>query len=233
MSTSNSYSFDPTFAQVLDEAFERAGLDPATISERHILSAKMSINLLFTEWTVKDADVLYRVLPDTETVVATTTYFSPQTGTFDIDGLVVNYNSAGTDIRLSRMSREDYLELPDKTQTGRPTQYYVDQSNLNAPRVYLWPIPDATCVFTYDSLRYTQTPGLLGETMDVHRPWLEALMSGLALRLAEKYKFDRVGFLTPRYMGAYQDARRAGSGNSQVSISGRGFGSPGRTRRRV
>lgn len=232
MATSGSYTFDPTFAQVLDESFERAGIDPSTISHRHIASAKMSINLLFVEWTAKDADVLYRVSQDTETVVAASTYFSPPTGTFDIDGLVLDYNSAGTDIPLARMSREDYLMLPDKEATGRPTQYYVDQSNLNAPRIYIWPVPAESCAFIYDCLRYVQTPGLLGETMDVHRPWLDAMMAGLAYRLAMKYSLARVALLKPIYDEAYAIARRAGSGNSQVMISGRSFGAPGRTRRR-
>jgi hypothetical protein len=231
MTTSGVTAFDPSFAQVLDESFERAGIDPSTISHRHIASAKLSINLLFTEWSVRDADVLYRVTQDTETVTSGTSSFTPQAGTYDVDTLVMEYASDGKDLPIARISREDYLMLSNKDQTGRPSQYYVDQSTLNAPRVVLWPVPAATCVFTFDCLRYVQTPGRLSETMDVHRPWLDAMMAGLALRLAKKYNLPRVAMLDTEYRDAYAFARRAGSGNSQVILSGRSFGHPGRTRR--
>jgi hypothetical protein len=231
MTTSGTFSFDPSFSQIMDEACERAGIDPSTISSRHINSAKMSLNLMFTEWVVRDGDALYRVDQDTETVVASTTYFTPQSGTMDLIDMVVDYNSEGSDIPMTRMSRQDYLELSDKDETGRPTMYYVDQSNLNAPRVYIWPVPDQSCTFTLDTLRYVETAGRLSETLDVHRPWLDACCAGLALRLAQKYQLNRVPLLQPAYEQAYDLARRAGGGKSQVVISGRGFGRGGRMRR--
>lgn len=232
MTTSGSYAFNPTYAEILDEAFERAGVDPGTISQRHINSARMSVNLMLQEWAVRDGDMLFRLLQDTETVPAATASFTPVTGTFDIVDMVANYNSAGVDMPMTRMSREDYLNLADKDEQGQPKNYYVDQSTLNAPTVYIWPVPDASTVFTFDCLRYAETPGLLSETMDVHRLRLEALCAGLAFRLAAKYNLDRVALLKPLYDEAYAIARRAGSGSSRVVISGRGFGSAGRTVRR-
>ena len=230
MATSGSLSFDPSFAQIMDEACERAGIDPGTISSRHINSAKMSLSLMFTEWVVRDGDALYRVDQDTESAAAGITYFTPQAGTMDLIDMVVDYNASGSDIRMSRMSRQDYLELTRKSQTGRPTMYYVDQSNLNAPRVYIWPVPDQACVFTFDTMRYMETAGRLSETLDVHRPWLDACCAGLALRLAQKYQINRVALLKPEYEQAYALARRMGGGKSQLIVSGRGFGRS-RTRR--
>lgn len=233
MTTSGSYTFDPTFANLLDEACERAGIDPASVTARHINSAKMSLSLMFTEWVIRDGDALYRIDEDAETVAASATYFALQAGSMDVVDLVLDYNSEGTDIPLARISRQDYLLLADKDQTGRPSMYYVDQSNLNAPRVYLWPVPDQECSFKVDVMRYVETAGRLSETLDVHRPWLDAVCAGLALRLAQKYKVERVALLEPLYEKAYAFARRAGSGNSQVTIIGRGFGRSTRTRRSV
>jgi hypothetical protein len=231
MTTSGSFAFDPSVASFLDEAFERAGLDPISINERHIRSAKASLNYMFIEWVTQDGDALYRVANSSSTVAAATTYFSPPAGTVDLLDMVQNYNSSGTDIPISRASREDYLNTPLKTTTGRPVYYYVDMSNLNAPRVYLWPIPDATIIFTYDYMRWMNTVASMGETLDLQHPWLEAAVAGLAWRMAAKYNPDRVAMLKPLADNAYRIARRSGSGNSRVVIASYGFGTP-RYRRR-
>lgn len=232
MTTSGSFAFDPSFANIMDEAFELAGVDPSSISQRHITSAKLSLNLMFNEWVARDGDALYRVGNATASVAAAETYFALASGAMDIVDAVCNYNSEGKDIPLTRMSRQDYLELPTKTQTGRPSQFYVDQSNLNAPRAYLWPVPDQACSITYDYMRYVETAGDLSETLDIHRPWMAAVANGLALRLARKFNMARVAMLEAVAEQSYLIARRAGSGNSQIVIGTRAFGSGGRMRRR-
>lgn len=232
MTTSGSFAFDPTFANLMDEAFEQAGIDPSQVSQRHITSAKMSLNLMLTEWVARDSDCLYRIASGTASVAAAETYFALASGAMDVVDVVCDYSTDDRDIPMSRMSRQDYLNLSDKTETGRPTHFYIDQSNLNAPRAYLWPIPDAACTITYDYMRYVETAGSLSETLDVHRPWLAAVASGLALRLARKYNLQRVPMLEAAAERSYMIARRAGSGNSQIVFSGRAFGAGGRTIRR-
>lgn len=232
MTTSSSYTFDPSVASLMDEAFERAGVDPQTLTHRHIISAKMSLNLMFTEWAAEDTDALYRDANSTATVSSGTNYFNLTSGAIDVLDLVMKYNGGTTDISLARSSRQDYLLLANKTQTGQPSQYYVDVSTLNTPKVVLWPVPDATCNFTYDYMRFVQTVTSLGETTDMQRLWLEAVAAGWASRLAQKYNVARVPLLMPIADRAYRIARRAGSGNSRVVITGRGFGASGRMRRR-
>lgn len=231
MTTSSSYSFDPNFASIFDEAAERAGLDPATLSSRHVRSAKMSLNLMFTEWAARDGDSAYRMDELTSTVTAGVNYFDPATGVFDITDMVVTYNSQTNDVPMVRIGRQEYLNIAHKTDAGQPNQYYVDQSTLNAPRVYLYPVPDATCVISYDCMRFNQTLRSLSETLDVNRLWLDAVAAGLALRLAEKYNQARVSYLEPKAEGAYRTARISSKGRADVMIGSYGFGSGMRRRR--
>jgi hypothetical protein len=232
MTVSGSFSFDPSVASFLDEAFERAGIDPATITPAHIISAKRSLNLMFTEWVAIDGDALYRDANSQSTIISGASTFTLPAGGFDILDLVMAYNGETTDQPLGRWSRQDYLSLANKTQTGRPQNFYVDVSTLNTPTVKVWPVADATCIFTYDYMRTVQTIVGISETTDVQRLWLEAVASGLAMRIAMKYNVARLPMLMPMADRSYKIARRAGSGNSQVIISGRGFGSSARTRRR-
>jgi hypothetical protein len=234
MTTSSVYLFDPSFAGLLDEAAERAGIDPRSLTAEHIQSAKMSLNLFLTQWVARDGDALYRNATSTTSVAASTSTFVLPTGAWDIisDDMMLAYNGATSEIPIARMSREDYLRIPNKTQTGQPNQFYVDRQIINSPTVYLWPIPDAACVFRYDYMRTMQILQTIDQTIDVEILWLDAIASELALRLAKKYNVQRVPLLQGDAMESYRVARRAGSGNSQVSFSFRGFGVSGRTRRR-
>lgn len=231
MTTSGIYTFDPSVAALLDEALERAGIDPAKASGRHIRSAKMSLNLMFTQWAARDGDCAYRVDRLSSTVASGTNYFDPATGVFDIVDVVVEYNNSGTDIPMTRIGGQEYLNIADKTVTGQPAQYWVDQSNTSAPRVYLWPVPDATCDLTYDVMRYTMTVQTLADTLDINRLWFEAVASGLALRMAEKYNAARVSYLAPKAEEHYREARAGSKGRADVLIGARGFGHGMRRRR--
>jgi len=224
MATSGSYTFDPSFAAILDEAAERAGMDPADLNQKHIASAKMSLNLMFNQWQALDGDPLYRIAQGTQAVTAGTNTYALPVGAYDILDMMIDVDNMSSDQPLRRISRQEWLNISDKTQDGDPTVYYVDQSTLNAPMIYLWPVPEAALTLTYDYMRYIETLGAISETLDIHRPWLEAVVTGLAQRLAEKYNLDRVGLLETRAKEAYMIARRAGSGNSRVILTGRSFG---------
>lgn len=194
----------------------------------------MSLNLMFTQWVVQDGDALYRNATTTNTLGVGVNSFALPTGAWDIisDDMMLAYASDPQEIEVARMSREDYLRLPNKTQSGRPTQFYVDRQTINLPTVYVWPVPDASCIFRYDYMRVMQIISQLSDTFDVERLWLDAVAAGLALRIAKKHNVQRVPLLTGDAAESYTLARRAGSGNSQVTLSFRGFGASGRTRRR-
>lgn len=230
MATSGSYTFDPSFASLLDEAAERAGIDPATLSHRHINSARTSLNLMFTAWQARDGDPVYKVETASATMTSGDDDFTLTTGAYDILEAVIDVGGSGSDTPMQRVSRNEFLNLSDKDASGSPHLFYVDHGTLNTPTCFVWPVPDASVTITYDYVRFTQTVGSLAETLDVQRLWLDAAAAGLALRLAEKYNIQRVGYLKPVAEEAYQIARRAGSGNSRVTISARGFGRA-RTRR--
>lgn len=234
MTTSGSYAFDPSFAGLFDEACERAGIDPRSTVHDHISSAKMSLNLMLTQWAVYDGDALYRNAEGSQSLGVGVSSFALPAGGWDIIGndLVLAYNGESTTAPIARMSREDYLFISNKTQTGRPTQFYVDRSVLNTPTVFVWPVPDQVCALSFDYMRTIQTVTSLSETFDVEKLWLDAIASGLALRLAKKFNVNRVPLIEGDAIDSYKLARRAGSGQSQIVFVTRGFGATGRTRRR-
>ena len=50
MATSDTVAFRPDVEEIIAEAFERCGIDPQTQTGYKAVSARRSLNLLFSEW---------------------------------------------------------------------------------------------------------------------------------------------------------------------------------------
>ena len=77
------------------------------------------------------------------TSAATTTVSAVQDltdvqSTIDILSTVVTRD--GTDFAIDRLSRSEFLNIPTKTQTGRPNQFFLDRQIT--PVLKIWPVPD-------------------------------------------------------------------------------------------
>ena len=129
MATSNTVAFRPDVEEIIAEAYERCGIDPQTQTGYKALSARRSLNLLFSEWANRGINY-WAVKQQTLTLVngQTTPYTLPE-GTIDIMDAVIR-DSAGTDTSdqiVNRVSIADYNQLPNKTSLGKPSQYMLDK----------------------------------------------------------------------------------------------------------
>ena len=71
--------------------------------------------------------------------------FTNVRSTIDILSAVVRQNagaSTQSDIAISRISRDTFINIPSKRTTARPSQFYIDRQIT--PVVKLWGTPDAT-----------------------------------------------------------------------------------------
>jgi hypothetical protein len=229
MTTSGTFTFEPTVANFIDEAAERCGMDPASLQHRHLTSARRSLNLMLNQWATEDADMPYRIDQETQAVVASTGSYTLAAGSIDVLDVMWNAATETSQRPLERITRQDYLELPVKTQTGTPAQYYIDHATLNTPSIVLWPVPNAAGTLTFDRMRWNEDVTALSETVDAHRSWWEAICAGLAARMAVKYAPDRAGDLKADAKEAHHIAKFENRSRAVVVVAGRGFG---RSRRR-
>jgi hypothetical protein len=92
-----------------------------------------------------------------------------------------------TEIPLARMNRDDYTNLPNKAfQTNRPLQYWFDRQ-VNNPIMHMWPVPNAAatvCQIVVWRQRYIMDVGTMTQDIEVPQRWLEAIVSGLAAKMA-------------------------------------------------
>ena len=128
------------------------------------------------------------------------------TDTVNVLSAVIRLTQQGqqTDITIDRISREDYLDLPDKLTQARPAQYYVQRANPT--KVFLYPAADQVYTFVYYRIRRIQDAGGYSNTADVNFRFLPCLASGLAYMLSLKYAPDRTGALKQIYEEDFQRA---------------------------
>lgn len=193
MPTSGRYLFNPDLAEIVDEAFERCRIDPALITARHIESARRSIRFMCADWATEEHHE-FRIRQRTVTLTqGTGTYTgadtggSPPWGTNVIDVLGIVLRRSGYDTPMTMISRSDHLDLPNKTQQGRPDQYYVNKQR-DALSITLWPIPEnSTDQLILDLLVKFEDGDAAAQNADIPYYMFDAFASGLAARLAEKY----------------------------------------------
>lgn len=92
-----------------------------------------------------------------------------------------------TEIPLARMNRDDYTNLPNKAfQSNRPLQFWFDRQ-VNNPIMHMWPVPNeaaTVCQIVVWRQRYIMDVGTMTQDVEVPQRWLEAIVSGLAAKMA-------------------------------------------------
>ena len=193
MTVSGSKDFELDVADYIEEAFERCGLEARTGYD--LKTAKRSLNLLFADWANRGLNQ-WTIKQRSFTVTNGDGETDLGADVIDILSLVVR--RSGTDYALSRISRDEYLSIPTKTTTGRPTQFFVDRQ-IN-PNLKMWPLPDNnTDVVIYDALTRMDDADTYVNTVDMPFRFYPCLAAGLAYYIAMKKAPERLQILKPIY----------------------------------
>ena len=124
---------------------------------------------------------------------------SPGADTVNVLSAVVRQtiNGQQQDVSISRISRSEYLNVPNKLTEARPTQYYVQRTI--SPTIFLWPAADKDYTLVYYRIRRIQDAGAYTNTTDVNFRFLPCLASGLAYMLSLKFAAERTQGLKAIY----------------------------------
>jgi hypothetical protein len=191
MATSGSVDWTLTSRQVITEALEELGVVPIgeTPSAEDGDKAMRALNRIFKSGGIKDrlfikAEAAVTLIASTAALTATPVSLARR-----VEG--VRRRTSNIDTPLMELSREEYFDLPSKTQSGFPTCFYFDPQRA-ARTLYVWPVPDAT-IAASTTLRMTYRRVLedvdaLDNDPDVPQEYLDALVSVLAAKLILPYR---------------------------------------------
>jgi hypothetical protein len=214
MTTSGTTTFDLSIDDAVEEAFERCGM--RMTSGYQLASARRSLNLLFLDWANRGLNLW---------TIEQQTYALTGDAEITLDSDTVNVLSAvirdssqspSVDITIDRISREEYLNIPDKQTSARPAQYYVQRANVF--KVFLYPRPNGPYTLVYYRIRRIQDAGDYTNTADVNFRFLPCLVSGLAYYLALKFAPERVTALKAFYEEDFQRAALEDRDTASVSF---------------
>ena len=176
----------------------RVGGSP-TLGEEASSSARI-LNLFFTDLTNRGWPLflLEQVQTTLTSAVATVT---PTATTQDIYSAFITYSSS--DFPLGRLSYQEFRDIPNKAQPGRPQQFTVNRT-VNGPVIYLWPTPDVdtSYVLNYLRIRFVQDAGGLRFDPDFPRRFYPAIVSGLSYFLGLRrpnFSIEKLQWLKMQY----------------------------------
>jgi hypothetical protein len=152
VTTSGTSAFNLDLNDIIEEAFERCGVEVRTGYEHR--TARRSLNLLTIEWANRGIN-LWTIEQGSIPMVQGQIVYTLPVDTIDLLDQVVRTQSGvnQTDINISRISVSTYATIPNKNTQGRPIQVWIDRQSgaieptgLAAPEIYVWPTPDQnTC----------------------------------------------------------------------------------------
>ena len=220
MTTSGTYSYNPSLGEITLYAYNLIGLRNTSLLQEHMEAARMAANMMLGRWSSEGVNLWAVDLQTVTLVQGTSTYSVPDNTVAMLDAYVTTGTGTSAINRLILpISRTEYASYPNNQQQGFPTTYWFDR--LLSPTVTLWPVPDGNEVsFSYYRVRQVQDSNLTsGQTVEIPYYFLEAFAYGLAQRLAMIWSPDKVQFLKPLADEAYDLAVRQNVETAQQYIS--------------
>ena len=204
MATSNSTDFELDVAEYIEEAFERCGIELRTGYD--LRTAKRSINIMLAEWANRGLNQ-WTIEQTTQTVTEGTNSYSLNSNVIDILDMVVRRttNSVNTDTNMSRISRSEYLNIPNKDTKARPNQFFFDKQTTPAIKVY--PTPEnSTDILVFNKLVRMDDADTATNTMDLPFRFYPCFAAGLAYYISIKRAPQRTAELKAIYEEEFRRA---------------------------
>jgi len=189
MATSGTYTFNLDLGDIVEEAFERAGLEAR--SGYDYRTARRSLDLMFLEWQNRGLN-LWTIQEGTQAITAGTARYALDSDELDVVEAFIRTDSGSTsnqsDQMMTRISISQYAHLTNKLEQSKPLQYWIER-DPGAIAINLWPVPDDAQTYTliYYYLQRIEDSGSPGtNNVDIPARYLPCMVAGLAYQISLK-----------------------------------------------
>jgi len=157
--TTGTTSFNLDLNDLIEEAYERAGIEVRTGYEYR--TARRSLNLLTIEWANRGIN-LWTIQEGAIAMVTGQAIYPLPADTIDLLDHVIRQNngtpSTQADINITRISESTYSTIPNKLINGRPIQVWVNRQSAQT---------NATSVTLSSTITSTATTITLSDVSDL------------------------------------------------------------------
>ena len=164
--TTSTTSFNPTLNDIVEEAFERVGLELRTGYD--FRTARRSLNLLLTEWANRGINLWTIDTDSIPLIQGVNTYDLPDDTVDLLEHVIRNYPGCQAnqiDININRISVSTYSTIPNKLTQGRPIQVWVNRRSgqtsdapgavNQVPQFTVWPTAWSQELLCRQSCKYS------------------------------------------------------------------------------
>tara|TARA_R110000824_G_scaffold55210_2_gene152203 strand:- start:3236 stop:3931 length:696 start_codon:yes stop_codon:yes gene_type:complete len=189
MATSSTYTFNLDLSDILEEAYERAGLELR--SGYDYRTARRSLDLMFLEWQNKGLN-LWTVQEGSQALTAGTGRYALSSDQLDVIEASLRTDDGDadkqSDLTMSRISISQYSHLTNKLTQGRPIQYWIEK-DPDAIALNVWPVPDDAVTYKinyYYIQRVEDTGSPASNNVDIPARFMPCMAAGLAYYISVK-----------------------------------------------
>lgn len=206
MATSGTFNYNPLVNEIMDEAFEVAGVDPRVPGGAHIKSFGRSLKLMLnSEWSTIGINN-WMVTEETHTLSVGETQFALDPGSIDIVEAVLRRPGSGignaSDTEMYQLTRNEYFTIVDKQNQGRPDRWWLDRQAVTKTVNYWQAGSNTTDQIVYNVFRQTEDySGDISENLGIPVYAFAALCAGMAAKMALKYNPQKYELLQAIYAG--------------------------------
>lgn len=192
----STYTFTLNRDQVITGALRLVGAisQGETPNATQIQEASDALNILVKSW-INIGLPLWRIKSKTMSLVAGKNVYNTTTDLamekpLKMLEVYLHDNNSNTDMLMNLITRNEYVMLSAKANSGFPNQMYYN-INQNDGDLYLFPTPDATAVSIKSLTFWYHSPfadSLSGtDPVDFPVEWVKALKFALAVDLSHEY----------------------------------------------
>lgn len=193
MTSSGTYAFSMSNADVMIEGYSRCGVRRTALLAEHIADGRNAINLALVTFANKQPNLWTSEQQTIALVSGTTTYTLPARSVMVLSCFIrIGSGDSQQDRICWPVSEFEYASYTNKNAQGFPSTYWFNRQITPQISFYLTPDDAQTYTAYLQIVRQVQDANLpSGETPDIPYRWLDALCAETAYRLSRIYAPDK------------------------------------------
>lgn len=193
MTSSGTYSFSSSNADIVVGAFGRIGIRRTQLLAEHMKDGYRQANLSFVKFVQAQPNLWTSEQQIVSLTQGTATYTLPARSIMVLSAFIrTGSDTAQNDRLIFPISEYEYASYPNKNAQGFPSVFWFNRQII--PQITFWLVPDGNTTYSayLQIVRQIQDANLVnGETPDLPYRWLDAFEAELAYRLSRIYAPDK------------------------------------------
>lgn len=190
MALSGSVDFSLNAREVITKTLRKMGVlgVAQTLDADEAEDCRIELNTMLKGWQ-RHGPHLWKTLQGSIPLVNATASYDLALTLNPLRIMSLRYRDAQLrDLPMRLFTREEYYDLPVKTSTGIPTQYYFDPQR-GAPTVYVWPVKATVTTETLQATYQKRMDDIddLNNDIDIVQEHFDTLIYAFAARLLDDY----------------------------------------------